>query len=175
MRRSFFIVILTTSLAFFPDPLHGGVAYTGSITPGFVGSQMNYINNNGIFLESNNSDFGFGFVTTPASVTLFTLSIVHKGTSRLICDGASIWESFDHPTDTLITNQAFKQGMKLTSNPSSSNMTYALEIKSGDMVLSLNTLLTPQVYWSMGKERRKIINRDGAVTSSSLLELVEVL
>ncbi|KAG2244815.1 hypothetical protein Bca52824_093334 [Brassica carinata] len=225
MRRSFFIVILTTSLAFFPDPLHGGVAYTGSITPGFVGSQMNYINNNGIFLESNNSDFGFGFVTTPASVTLFTLSIVHKGTSRLIwsanraspvsnsdklqfeangnvvlrresdvwrldnsgknvsrielrdsgnlvvvsSDGASIWESFDHPTDTLITNQAFKQGMKLTSNPSSSNMTYALEIKSGDMVLSLNTLLTPQVYWSMGKERRKIINRDGAVTSSSLL------
>ncbi|KAG2244814.1 hypothetical protein Bca52824_093333 [Brassica carinata] len=56
--------------------------------------------------------------------------------------------------------------MKLTSNPSSSNMTYALEIKSGDMVLSLNTLLTPQVYWSMGKERRKIINRDGAFVYS---------
>ncbi|KAG2244813.1 hypothetical protein Bca52824_093332 [Brassica carinata] len=106
MRRSFFIVILTTSLAFFPDPLHGGVAYTGSITPGFVGSQMNYINNNGIFLESNNSDFGFGFVTTPASVTLFTLSIVHKGTSRLIwsANRASLFRtptsSSSKPTET---------------------------------------------------------------------------
>ncbi|KAF8080098.1 hypothetical protein N665_0976s0020 [Sinapis alba] len=227
--RSFFIIFLPC-LAFFPDPLHGGVAYTGSITPGFVGSQMNYINNNGIFLESNNSNFGFGFVTTPASVTLFTLSIIHKASSRVIWSanraspvsnsdkvrfeangnvvlrreqgggsevwrldnsgknvsrielrdsgnlvvvssyGASIWESFDHPTDTLITNQGFKEGMKLTSNPSSSsNMTYTLEITSGDMVLSAKTLLTPQVYWSMGNDRGKIINRDGAVTSSSLL------
>ncbi|XP_018480232.1 G-type lectin S-receptor-like serine/threonine-protein kinase SD2-5 [Raphanus sativus] len=225
----FFFTVFLTCLAFFPDPLHGGVAYTGSIAPGFVGSQMNYINNDGIFLESNNSDFGFGFVNTPASVTLFTLSILHRASSRLIwsanraspvsnsdklqfeangnvvlrkeqggppevwrldnsgknvsrielrdsgnlvvvsSNGDSIWESFDHPTDTLITNQAFKQGMKLTSNPSLTNMTYALEIKSGDMVLSLNNLLTPQVYWSMGNERGKIIDKDGVVISSSLL------
>uniref|UniRef100_M4E5A1 Receptor-like serine/threonine-protein kinase n=1 Tax=Brassica campestris TaxID=3711 RepID=M4E5A1_BRACM len=229
--RIFFTVFLTC-LALFPDPLHAGVANTGSITPGFSGSQMNYINNNGIFLESNNSNFGFGFVTTPDSVTLFTLSIVHKASSRLIWsanraspvsnsdkfqfqangsvvlrrelggggsevwrldhsgnnvsrielrdsgnlvvvsgdDGGSIWESFDHPTDTLITNQPFNEGMKLTSNPSpSSNMTYTLEIESGDMVLSVNTSLTPQVYWSMGNERGKIVNKDGVVTSSSLL------
>ncbi|CAH8360743.1 unnamed protein product [Eruca vesicaria subsp. sativa] len=225
-----FFIIFSTCLAFLPDPLHGGVAYTGSILPGFVGSQMNYINNNGIFLESNNSNFGFGFLNTPASVTLYTLSIVHKPSKRLIWSanraspvsnsdkfqfeangnvvlrreqgggsdevwrldnlgkivsrielrdsgnlvlvsshGASIWESFDNPTDTLITNQGFKQGMKLISNPSSSNMTYTLEIKSGDMVLSLNTLLTPQVYWSMGNDGGKIVNKDGVVTSSSLL------
>ncbi|KAJ0251879.1 G-type lectin S-receptor-like serine/threonine-protein kinase SD2-5 [Hirschfeldia incana] len=226
----FFIVILTTTcLTLFPHPLHAGVPYTGYISPGFEGSQMNYINNNGIFLESNSSSFGFGFVTTPESVTLFTLSIIHKPTSRLIWsanraspvsnsdklqfdnngtvllrteggggsevwkldnsgknasrielrdsgnlvvvsgDGTSIWESFDHPTDTLITNQAFKQGMKLTSNPSSSsNMTYALEIRSGDMVLSVDSK-TPQVYWSMGNDRGRIIEKDGVVTSSSLL------
>ncbi|KAF8110913.1 hypothetical protein N665_0078s0100 [Sinapis alba] len=227
--RGFFIVFLTTCLFLFPNPLHGGVPYTGSISPGFEGSQMNYINNNGIFLESNSSAFGFGFVTTPDSVTLFTLSIVHKPSSRLIWsanraspvsnsdklqfqdngtillrseerggsevwkldnsgknasrielhdsgnlvvvsgDGASIWESFDHPTDTLITNQAFKEGMKLTSNPSSSsNMSYVLEIKSGDMVLSVDSL-TPQVYWSMGSDNGRIIEKDGVVTSSSLL------
>ncbi|KAF2579959.1 hypothetical protein F2Q68_00006576 [Brassica cretica] len=193
---------------------------------------MNYINNNGIFLESINKDFGFGFITTPDDVTLFTLSIVHKSSSRLIWSanraspvsnsdklqfqddgnvvlrreeqggggtdvwrldnsgknasrielrdsgnlvvvsgaGASIWESFDHPTDTLITNQVFKEGMKLTSNASStSNMTYVLEIKSGDMFLSVNSL-TPQVYWSMGKDRGRIIDKyGGVVTSSSLL------
>ncbi|XP_010432736.1 PREDICTED: G-type lectin S-receptor-like serine/threonine-protein kinase SD2-5 [Camelina sativa] len=227
MRGVFFIVFVTC-LVFLPDPLLAGVAYTGSITPGFSGSQMNYINNDGIFLNSNNSDFGFGFVTTQASVTLFTLSIIHKSSTKLIwsanraspvsnsdnlvfddngnvvlrgeeggtevwrldnsgknasrmelrdsgnlvlvsVDGTSIWESFDHPTDTLITNQAFKQGMKLTSNPSSSNMTFALEIKSGDMVLSVNSLTPPQAYWSMGSAREKIINKDGVVTSSSLL------
>ncbi|KAL0687112.1 hypothetical protein Bca4012_086789 [Brassica carinata] len=224
--RGFFIVFLTTCLTLFPHPLHGGVPYTGSISPGFEGTQMNYINNNGIFLESNSSAFGFGFVTTPASVTLFTLSIVHKPTSILIWsanraspvsnsdklqfqdngtvvlrteggsevwrldnanknasrmelrdsgnlvvvsgDGASIWESFDHPTDTLITNQAFKENMKLTSNPSSSNMSYTLEIKSGDMVLSVDSL-TPQTYWSMGNDRGRIIEQNGVVTSSSLL------
>ncbi|CAN7070105.1 unnamed protein product [Brassica oleracea var. botrytis] len=205
--RGFFIVFLTTCLTLFPHPLHGGVPYTGSISPGFEGTQMNYINNNGIFLESNSSAFGFGFVTTPASVTLFTLSIVHKPTSRLIWsanraspvsnsdklqldnanknasrmelrdsgnlvvvsgDGTSIWESFDHPTDTLITNQAFKEGMKLTSNPSSSNMSYSLEIKSGDMVLSVDSS-TPQTYWSMGNDRGRIIEKNGVVTSSSLL------
>uniref|UniRef100_M4D4D3 non-specific serine/threonine protein kinase n=1 Tax=Brassica campestris TaxID=3711 RepID=M4D4D3_BRACM len=227
--RSFFIFFLTTCLTLFPHPLHGGVPYTGSISPGFEGSQMNYINNNGIFLESNSSAFGFGFITTPASVTLFTLSIVHKPTSRLIWsanraspvsnsdklqfqsngaivlrreeggeaevwrldnanknasrmelrdsgnlvvvsgdDGASIWESFDHPTDTLITNQAFKENMKLTSNPSSSNMTYSLEIKSGDMLLSVDSS-TPQTYWSMGNDRGRIIEKNGVVTSSSLL------
>uniref|UniRef100_A0A0D3A2M9 Non-specific serine/threonine protein kinase n=1 Tax=Brassica oleracea var. oleracea TaxID=109376 RepID=A0A0D3A2M9_BRAOL len=259
--RGFFIIFLTTCLTLFPHPLHGGVPYTGSISPGFEGTQMNYINNNGIFLESNNSNFGFGFVTTqdsvtlftlsivhinnngiflesnssafgfgfvttPASVTLFTLSIVHKPTSRLIWsanraspvsnsdklqfqdngtvvlrteggsevwrldnanknasrmelrdsgnlvvvsgDGTSIWESFDHPTDTLITNQAFKENMKLTSNPSSSNMSYTLEIKSGDMVLSVDSL-TPQTYWSMGNDRGRIIEQNGVVTSSSLL------
>ncbi|CAA7025419.1 unnamed protein product [Microthlaspi erraticum] len=227
--RSFFIVfvfVFVTCLFFFPDPLLAGVPYAGSIDPGFRGSQMNYINNDGLFLESNNSDFGFGFVTTQASVTLFTLSIIHKSSSKLIwsanraspvsnsdkllfedngnvvlrteegsevwkldnsgrnasrielrdsgnlvvvsSDGTSIWESFDHPTDTLITNQPFREGMKLTSSPSTSNMTYALEIKSGDMVLSVNSL-TPQVYWSMGNDRGKIINKDGVVTSSSLL------
>ncbi|KAF8055982.1 hypothetical protein N665_1279s0016 [Sinapis alba] len=227
MRGLFFFFIVF--LSFFPNPLHAGVPYNGSIAPGFGGTQMNYINNDGIFLQSINKDFGFGFVTTPASVTLFTLSIVHKSSSRLIwsanraspvsnsdklqfqengnvvlrreqegsdvwsldnsgknvsrielrdsgnlvvvsSDGASIWESFDHPTDTLITNQVFKQGMKLTSNASStSNMTYVLEIKLGDMFLSVNSL-TPQVYWSMGNDRGRIIdNYGGVVTSSSLL------
>ncbi|KAG5412981.1 hypothetical protein IGI04_000548 [Brassica rapa subsp. trilocularis] len=229
MRGGIFIIFLTTCLTLFPHPLHGGVPYTGSISPGFEGTQMNYINNNGIFLESNSSAFGFGFITTPVSVTLFTLSIIHKPTSRLIWsanraspvsnsdklqfqsngaivlrreeggeaevwrldnanknasrmelrdsgnlvvvsgdDGASIWESFDHPTDTLITNQAFKENMKLTSNPSSNNMTYSLEIKSGDMLLSVDSS-TPQAYWSMGNDRGRIIEKNGVVTSSSLL------
>ncbi|KAF3534120.1 hypothetical protein DY000_02036809 [Brassica cretica] len=230
--RMFFSVLLASMLIFFPDPLLCLVPYNGSISPGFEGSQVDYINNDGIFLESINKDFGFGFITTPDDVTLFTLSIVHRSSSRLIWsanraspvsnsdklqfqdngnvvlrgeggggggpevwrldnsgknasrielrdsgnlvvvsgDGASIWESFEHPTDTLITNQVLKEGMELTSNASStSNMTYSLEIKSGDMFLSVNSL-TPQVYWSMRSDRGRIIDKyGGVVTSSSLL------
>ncbi|KAJ0247388.1 G-type lectin S-receptor-like serine/threonine-protein kinase SD2-5 [Hirschfeldia incana] len=226
--RGFFINFFLTCLAFFPDPLHAGVPYNGSITPGFSGSQMNYINNDGILLESINRDFGFGFVTLPDKVTLFTLSIVHRSSSKLIWsanrasspvansdklqfqdngnvvlrneggsevwkldnsgknasrielrdsgnlvvvsgDGVSIWESFDHPTDTLITSQVFKEGMKLTSNASSSNnMTYVLELRSGDMFLSVNSL-TPQVYWSMKSDNKMITEKQGVVTSSYLL------
>ncbi|KAL0833717.1 hypothetical protein Bca101_085606 [Brassica carinata] len=220
--RMFFSVLLASMLIFFPDPLLCLVPYNGSISPGFEGSQVDYINNYGIFLESINKDFGFGFITTPDDVTLFTLSIVHRSSSRLIWsanraspvsnsdklqfqdngnvvlrgegggggpevwrldnsgksasrielrdsgnlvvvsgDGASIWESFEHPTDTLITNQVLKEGMELTSNASStSNMTYSLEIKSGDMFLSVNSL-TPQVYWSMRSDRGRIIDKYG--------------
>ncbi|KAL0698114.1 hypothetical protein Bca4012_054236 [Brassica carinata] len=225
----FFFFFFLTCLAFFPDPLHGGVPYKGSIAPGFEGTQMNYINNDGILLESINRDFGFGFVTTEASVTLFTLSIVHRSSKKLIWsanraspvsnsdklqfqdngnvvlrseeggavvwsldnsgknasrielrdsgnlvvvsgNGAPIWESFDHPTDTLITNQVFKQGMKLTSNTSSaSNMSYVLEIKSGDMFLSVNSS-TPQVYWSMKSDNKMIMDKDGGVVTSSSLQ-----
>ncbi|KAJ0251880.1 Bulb-type lectin domain-containing protein [Hirschfeldia incana] len=225
--RVFFSVLLASLLIFFPDRLLCGIPHNGSLAPGVSGSRINYINNDGIFLDSVNRDFGFGFVTTTDPVTLFTLSIVHRSSSRLIwsanraspvsssdkfqfqsngnvvlCseggsevwrldnsgknasrielrdsgnlvvvsgDGASIWESFNHPTDTLITNQVFKEGMKLTSSASSSsNMTYVLEIKSGDMFLSVNSS-TPQVYWSMGRDKGRIIERAGVLTSSSLL------
>ncbi|KNA02650.1 hypothetical protein SOVF_216690 [Spinacia oleracea] len=80
-----------------------------------------------------------------------------------------VWESFRHPTDTLLSNQNFEEGMKLSSNPNKDNLTYVLEIKSGDMVLSAG-YKTPQTYWSMKKDTRKIINKDGGVVSSARIE-----
>lgn len=44
---------------------------------------MLYIDNNGVILLSNNSDFGFGFITTD-DVTLFLLAIVHLRSSTTI-------------------------------------------------------------------------------------------
>ncbi|CAL8105528.1 unnamed protein product [Prunus armeniaca] len=199
----------------------------GKITPPFEGAQMNWIDNNGLFLLSNSSEFGFGFDTTPQDVTLFLLVIVHmdsltvvwtanrvspvsnsdkfefdvKGGVFLQKDGSVIWsvdtggknisaielqdsgnlvllgddsgvvwQSFSHPTDTLLWNQNFLDGMKLVSNPSSNNLSYVLEIKSGDMIL-YSGFQTPQPYWSMAKENRKTINKDGGVvTSASISE-----
>nr|XP_028949169.1 G-type lectin S-receptor-like serine/threonine-protein kinase SD2-5 [Malus domestica] len=66
-------------------------------------------------------------------------------------DGGVVWQSFSHPTDTLLWNQEFSEGMKLVSNPSSNNLSYILQIKYGDLVLS-SGYQTPQPYWSMAKE-----------------------
>ncbi|GFS42682.1 hypothetical protein Acr_00g0081090 [Actinidia rufa] len=185
---------------------------------------MDWIDNDGLFLLSNNSSFAFGFITTQ-DVTLFLLSIIHMSSSKVVWsanrgspvrnsdnfvfddsgnaylqsggttvwssdtagkgvsvmelldsgnlvfrgnDSSVIWQSFSHPTDTLLSNQDFTEGMRLVSNPSSNNLTYFLEIKSGDMILSAG-FQTPQPYWSMSKETRKTINRDGGVVASASL------
>ncbi|XVE53611.1 hypothetical protein DITRI_Ditri03aG0016600 [Diplodiscus trichospermus] len=198
---------------------------TGTIPPGFQGSQLDWIDNNGLFLLSNNSEFGFGFSTT-SDVTLFLLVIVHMETTTVIWDanrnfpvsnsdvfvfdkngnmslqnggnvvwttntgdkGVSamvlqdsgnlvlqgnddtvMWQSFAHPSDTLISNQEFREGMRLISNPSSRNLSYILEIKSGDVVLSAG-YSTPLPYWSMGKDTRKFINKNGGKATSATLD-----
>ncbi|KAK6912571.1 Protein kinase domain [Dillenia turbinata] len=178
---------------------------------------MNWIDNDGKFLLSNDSNYGFGFVTTTQDVTLFLLVVMHmdttttiwtansgspvrnsdnfvfgedgnayldnsgtvvwssdtanKGVTAMVLedsgnlvlignDSKPIWQSFDHPTNTLILNQDFKVGMKLVSNPNSKNVSYFLETDSGDMMLYAG-FATPQPYWSAAKDNRKIINKDG--------------
>ncbi|GMN45435.1 hypothetical protein TIFTF001_014624 [Ficus carica] len=197
----------------------------GQIGPGYNGSQMNWIDNDGLFLLSNSSQFAFGFTTT-SDVTLFLLVVFHMKSQTVVWtanrdspvsnsdkfvfddkgsvylrkggsvvwsidtrgkaasamelrdsgnlvllgdDNSVIWESFSHPTDTLLWGQDFVEGMKLVSNPSSKNLTYFLEIKSGDMILSAG-YDTPQPYWSMGKESRKTIDKDGGLVTVASID-----
>ncbi|KAH6790799.1 S-domain-2 5 [Perilla frutescens var. frutescens] len=203
----------------------GSVQHIGNLDTGFKGSQMFWIDNDGLFLMSNNSNFGFGFTTTATDVTQFLLVVIHRSTSTIVwaanrgspvknsdnfqfdnsgnaylesggttiwssgtgnkgvstmkmmdngnlvlvgSDGSPIWQSFSYPTDTLLPNQELSAGMKLTSDPSSSNVTYSLEIKAGDMILSIG-FQPPQQYWSMGSDSRITINKGrGAATSAVL-------
>lgn len=207
-----------------PEASMASVQSTEKIYPGFQGSQMNWIDHDGLFLLSNNSNFAFGFKTTQ-DVTLFLLVIIHLSSLDVIWsanrgspvsnsdkfifgqdgkvslqkggrvvwtadtggkvvsaielqdsgnlvllgnDSTVLWQSFSHPTDTLISNQDFVEGMQLVSNPSRSNLTFILEIKAGNMILSAG-FHTLQPYWSMQKENRKTINKDGGeVTLASL-------
>ncbi|XP_011039683.1 PREDICTED: G-type lectin S-receptor-like serine/threonine-protein kinase SD2-5 [Populus euphratica] len=199
-----------------PEACKAGLQYVGTIYPGFQGSQMTWINLNGLFLISNNSNFAFGFSTTQ-DVTQFLLVVVHMGSSKVIWSanrgspvsnsdkfifggdgkvslqkgeavvwtadtggkrvsaiemrdsgnlvllgngGSVLWQSFSHPTDTLISNQDFVDGMKLVSDPNSNKLTHILEIKSGDIMLSAG-FQTPQPYWSIQKERRMTIDKGG--------------
>ncbi|TQD84353.1 hypothetical protein C1H46_030098 [Malus baccata] len=199
----------------------------GTINPPFQGAQINWIDNGGLFLLSNRSEFGFGFkrFETSPQDRLFLLVIVHMDSSRVVWtgnrgspvlnsdkfvfdaksgvflqsdggvvwsadtggkrvsaielqdsgnlvlhgdDGGVVWQSFSHPTDTLLWNQEYTEGMKLVSNPSSNNLSCILHIKSGDLVLSAG-YQTPQPYWSMAKESRKTINKDGGVVTSATI------
>ncbi|GAB4854577.1 G-type lectin S-receptor-like serine/threonine-protein kinase SD2-5 [Ancistrocladus abbreviatus] len=203
-----------------------GVQVVGTMTPGFQGSQMNYIDKEGQFLLSNDSKFALEFKPTQQDVTLFLLVIVHLDSSTVIWtanrgspvdnsdnfvfsnqgnvilqhgakviwspdtggrpvsaiqledsgnlvllgnDNSAVWQSFSHPTDTLISNQDFTEGMRLSSSSRDGNLSYFLEIQSGDMVLYAG-FQTPQPYWTMGKDSRKVINKDGGVVSAASLD-----
>ncbi|XP_023002235.1 G-type lectin S-receptor-like serine/threonine-protein kinase SD2-5 [Cucurbita maxima] len=217
------IVWLTVLLRRF-GPCSGGLQSVGQISPGLQGTQMNWVDHDGVFLRSNNSEFGFGF-TNPGEVTQYFLAIIHLSSRKIVWtanqlspvstsdkfvfeeggnvvlykennvvwstnttnrgvsvlalmdsgnlallgnDSSMIWESFAHPTDTLLSNQGFVEGMRLVSKPDQNNLTYVLELKSGDMILSAG-FKSPQPYWSMSKENRKTINKDGGSVISATL------
>ncbi|XP_027355193.1 G-type lectin S-receptor-like serine/threonine-protein kinase SD2-5 [Abrus precatorius] len=201
-----------------------GIQYNGTVSPGFKGSQMNWIDRNGMFLVSKEGNFAFGFVTTANDSTQFLLAIIHTASSTLVWtanralpvansdnfvfddkgnaflqkDGNAvwstntsgkgvssmelqdtgnlvllgsdnstvIWQSFSHPTDTLLPTQDFTEGMKLISDPNSNNLTHILEIKSGNVVLTA-VFKTPQPYWTMQNDNRKTINQDGDEVASA--------
>ncbi|KAI4380169.1 hypothetical protein MLD38_006389 [Melastoma candidum] len=83
-------------------------------------------------------------------------------------DGSVVWQSFSHPTDTLLSDQEFVVGMKLASM-GSNNLSYVLEMKSGNTVLYA-AYETPQPYWSMGSDGRMVKNQaGGSVTKSALV------
>uniref|UniRef100_A0A7N0VCZ9 Non-specific serine/threonine protein kinase n=1 Tax=Kalanchoe fedtschenkoi TaxID=63787 RepID=A0A7N0VCZ9_KALFE len=84
-------------------------------------------------------------------------------------DGSPIWQSFSHPTDTLLSGQEFSAGMRLVSDPTSSNLSYFLELESGDLAL-YSGFRTPQRYWTLGAESRKTVNKVGGEVASAALD-----
>ncbi|KAL2518027.1 G-type lectin S-receptor-like serine/threonine-protein kinase SD2-5 [Abeliophyllum distichum] len=220
------IPIVCLLILFLLESCMASVQNKGNLKPGFQGSQMFWIDNDGLFLVSNNSNFAFGFTTTQ-DVTLFLLLVIHKDSSTTVWsanrgspvrnsdsfvfddngnaylqrggstiwstgtskkgvsamelldsgnlvlrgnDGSVVWQSFSHPTDTLLPNQEFSEGMKLVSDPGSNNLSYSLEIKSGDMILSAD-FQPPQPYWAMGSDTLRTINKDGNNTIIMQMQL----
>ncbi|KAI4379779.1 hypothetical protein MLD38_006032 [Melastoma candidum] len=220
---SLMLLLLWVAALSFPGICLASIGYVGQVSPGLEGSQMDWIDRNGLFLRSNGSVFAFGLVPTK-DVTLFFLAVVHVSTQAVVWsankdspvsnsdkfvfgqdgnvlvqsgsrvvwetntagkgvasmelldsgnlvlkgkDGNSVWQSFSYPTDTLLSSQEFVEGMRLVSL-GSNNLSYVLEMKSGDLIL-FAAYETPQPYWTMGSDNRRVINQDGGnITSSSL-------
>lgn len=111
--------------------------------------------------------------TGPSRTEVSAIELRDSGNLALLGSvNETAWESFGHPTDTLLSNQVFMQRMRLVSRAKSkpSNLSYVLEIDSGDMVLFAVYGGTRQPYWSMSKDSRKIINKavPAAISSASI-------
>ncbi|KAG6728042.1 hypothetical protein I3842_02G154100 [Carya illinoinensis] len=125
--------------------------------------------NGNVFLEMGDRVV---WSTNTTGVKVGAMELRDSGNLVLLAENGSIlWQSFSHPTDTLLPGQVFQEGMKLKSFPKRTNLSHYLEIKSGDMVLYAG-YETPQLYWSITKDSRKNnqnVTSAGGVHSASLV------
>ncbi|CDP05434.1 unnamed protein product [Coffea canephora] len=152
------------------------VLHKGSSTIIWSANRNNLIQSSDFFTFARNGDAYLQrggstiWYTDTANKGVVAMELLDSGNLVLVGNDSSIiWQSFSHPTDTLVSNQEFTEGMKLVSNPNSDNLSYSLEIKSGDVILSAN-YQPPQPYWAMGMDTRRIVDTDGGDVVSATLD-----
>ncbi|XP_027341731.1 G-type lectin S-receptor-like serine/threonine-protein kinase SD2-5 [Abrus precatorius] len=119
------------------------------------------------YLEGGN---GVVWATNTTGQRVRAMELMDSGNLVLLGEnGTLIWQSFSHPTDTLLPGQAFVEGMRLKSFPNRMNLFHYLSYLEGDLVLYAG-FETPQVYWSLsGEAQRSPKNDTGKVHSASLV------
>ncbi|KAG2729305.1 hypothetical protein I3760_01G243700 [Carya illinoinensis] len=123
--------------------------------------------NGNVFLEIGD---GVAWSTNTTGEKVGSMELQDSGNLVLLAENRSIlWQSFSHPTDTLLPGQVFQEGMRLKSFPNRNNLSHYVEFKSGDMVLYAG-FETPQIYWSITNDSQKSNNNvTGSVHSVSLV------
>jgi hypothetical protein len=145
------------------------VVWTANIGSLVTGSDAFVFDENGnVYLESYN---GVVWSTNTAGETATAIVLQDSGNLVLLgVNGRILWQSFSHPTDTLLLGQQFLEGMQLKSAPNRNNLLQYLEIMSGNLVLYARYGSTPQIYWSITDDSRKTkTNVSGKVHSASLM------
>ncbi|MBA0628142.1 hypothetical protein Godav_022911 [Gossypium davidsonii] len=101
--------------------------------------------NGNVYLERGDR---FAWATNTTGQRATSLELLDSGNLVLLGDnGRTLWQSFSHPTDTLLSGQYFVEGMRLKSFPRRKKSDY-LEFESGDLVLYTGFQI-PQTYWSL--------------------------
>ncbi|KAK7271178.1 hypothetical protein RJT34_26857 [Clitoria ternatea] len=124
-------------------------------------------NNGNAFLESGD---GLVWATNTTGQKVRAMELLDTGNLVLLGEnGKPIWQSFSHPTDTLLTGQSFVEGMALKSFPNRMNLFHFFGYIAGDLVLYAG-FETPQIYWSLaGEAQKNSKNVTGNVHSASLV------
>ncbi|XP_061359817.1 G-type lectin S-receptor-like serine/threonine-protein kinase SD2-5 [Gastrolobium bilobum] len=118
------------------------------------------------YLESGN---GVVWATNTTGQKVRAMELLDSGNLVLLGEnGTMIWQSFSHPTDTLLPGQAFVEGMRLRSFPNHMNLFHYLGYIAGDLVLYAG-FEPPQRYWSLSGEAQGRKNFTGKVHSASLV------
>lgn len=104
----------------------------------------------GISLTNESNDVVWS--TPKLSSEVSSLQLLETG-NLVLLDGqnVSVWESFDHPTDTIVLGQQLGLGKKLEGSVSESDMSsgvYGLVITDGDLVLQWKGM----TYWKLSMD-----------------------
>ncbi|KAG6515077.1 hypothetical protein ZIOFF_025457 [Zingiber officinale] len=106
------------------------------------------------------------WTTRALPLAVSALRLLDSGNLLLIdAANATLWQSFDHPTDTLVSGQNLPVGSPLTASVSSTNFTegdYAFVVTPGD---ALMTWKGSQRYWSLSTDVRSFKESNAEVVS----------
>lgn len=112
-----------------------------------------------IFDENGNSKWS----TPPLKSQVQKLSLTEMGNLVLLDQSNdSLWESFQHPTDTIVIGQRLSVGASLSSASSNSNLStgnYKLTITSSDAILQWYG----QTYWKISMDSKAYKNSNDDV------------
>ncbi|XP_031499298.1 G-type lectin S-receptor-like serine/threonine-protein kinase SD2-5 [Nymphaea colorata] len=82
----------------------------------------------------------------------------------LDAENRTLWQSFDHPTDTLVAGQRLQEGQRLTSFSNSPKASYFVLAKDGDLRAFIDGK-PPQMYLQL-KDFRKLVRECRNYTTS---------
>lgn len=108
--------------------------------------------------------------TPPLNSEVDAMQLLETGNLVLVdARNNTLWESFQHPTDTIVVGQRIRIGTSLQSAVSDVEMSpgdYRLEVTDGDAVLQWNTM----TYWELSMDAKASKN---SIVNVSFLEMNE--
>ncbi|KAK2966214.1 hypothetical protein RJ640_010031 [Escallonia rubra] len=112
---------------------------------------------------------GIAWSTDTAGKGVAAMELQDSGNLVLLSDDFKpLWQSFSYPTDTLLSNQFFFEGMKLVSEPNLYNLSFYLEMSLDNLIL-FGGFETPQPYWISSTDVRFFRQVNGVISSASII------
>ncbi|KAJ8541699.1 hypothetical protein K7X08_002515 [Anisodus acutangulus] len=132
------------------------------------------VSNSGIMMLTKNGinitekDDSFKWSTPPLKSAVYVLQLTESGNLLLLDQfNRTLWESFNHPTDTIVIGQKLRVGMMLSSAISGDDLSkghYRLSLTASDAMLQWQGL----TYWKLSMETKAYTNSNYAVEYMSV-------